>query len=156
MDELCISRRRNLWLCVPAGRNATAVSRYTGQILAYLIGDRTWKHVEKLHALLPERYQRRRVYTDGYQAYSAFFWPSQHRVCQKFDGFGHAARDPAPASSRASTPACAIGAAFWCVVTAAGGTSKRASKAGSASPSGHTTRPVRNAGKGDKSEQRSQ
>ena len=79
MDELCISKRRNLWLW-------TAVSRYTGQILAYLIGDRTYKHVEKLHALLPARYRRRRVYTDGYEAYSAFFWPSQHRVCQKFDG----------------------------------------------------------------------
>jgi IS1 family transposase len=79
MDELCISKRRNLWLW-------TAVSRYTGQILAYLIGDRTCKQVEKLHALLPPCYQRRRVYTDGYEAYSAFFWPSQHRVCRKFDG----------------------------------------------------------------------
>lgn len=79
MDELCISKRRNLWLW-------TAVSRYTGQILAYVIGDRTWKQVEALHALLPARYQRRRVYTDGYEAYSAFFWPSRHRVCQKFDG----------------------------------------------------------------------
>ncbi len=79
MDELCISKKRNLWLW-------TAVSRYTGQILAYLLGDRTWKHVEKLHVLLPPRYQRRRVYTDGYEAYAAFFWPSQHRVCQKFDG----------------------------------------------------------------------
>ncbi len=79
MDELCISKKQNLWLW-------TAVSRYTGQILGYLIGDRTCKHVEKLHALLPPRYQRRRVYTDGYEAYSAFFWPSQHRVCQKFDG----------------------------------------------------------------------
>jgi IS1 family transposase len=60
MDELCISKRRNLWLW-------TAVSRYTGQILAYLIGDRTWKHAGELHALLPQRYQRRRVYTDGYE-----------------------------------------------------------------------------------------
>jgi insertion element IS1 protein InsB len=79
MDELCISKKRNVWLW-------TAVSRYTGQILAYLLGDRTWKHVEKLHALLPARYQRRTVYTDGYEAYSAFFWPSRHRVCEKFDG----------------------------------------------------------------------
>ena len=79
MDELCISKKRNLWLW-------TAVSRYTGQILAYLIGDRTYKHVEELHAQLPERYQRRRVYTDGYGAYSAYLWPSRHRVCEKFDG----------------------------------------------------------------------
>jgi hypothetical protein len=31
MDELCISQKRNLWLW-------TAVSRYTGQILGYVIG----------------------------------------------------------------------------------------------------------------------
>jgi IS1 family transposase len=86
MDELCVSKRRNLWLCFHASVKGTAVSRYTGQILAYLLGDRTWKHVEGLHALLPERYHRRTVYTDGYEAYSAFFWPSRHRVCQKFDG----------------------------------------------------------------------
>jgi IS1 family transposase len=79
MDELCVSRRRNVWLW-------TAVSRYTGQILGYVIGDRRWKHVQKLHSLLPARYQRRTVYTDGYEAYAAFFPPSRHRQCQKFDG----------------------------------------------------------------------
>ena len=79
MDELCISKKRNLWLW-------TAVSRYTGQILAYVIGNRTYKQVENLYALLPERYQRRRVYSDGYGAYAAFFYPSEHRVCAKFDG----------------------------------------------------------------------
>ena len=79
MDELCISKKQNVWLW-------TAVSRYTGQILAYVIGDRTWKHVEKLFALIPERYKRRRVYTDGYEAYADFFCPSQHRVCPKGSG----------------------------------------------------------------------
>jgi IS1 family transposase len=64
----------------------TAVSRYTGQVLTYVLGDRSWKHVEKLVALLPPRYQRRTVYTDGYEANGAFFWPSRHRQCQKFDG----------------------------------------------------------------------
>ena len=79
MDELCVSRRRNVWLW-------TAVSRHTGQILAYVLADRTWQHVEKLHAKLPPRYQRRRVYSDGYGAYAAFFYPSRHRTCEKFDG----------------------------------------------------------------------
>ena len=79
MDELCMSKKQNVWLW-------TAVSRYTGQILAYVIGDRTWKHVEKLFALIPERYKRRRVYTDGYEAYADFFCPSQHRVCHKGSG----------------------------------------------------------------------
>ena len=69
MDELCVSRKHNVWLW-------TAVSRYTGQILAYVLADRTWQHVETLHSLLPPRYQRRRVYTDGYEAYVAFFVPS--------------------------------------------------------------------------------
>jgi IS1 family transposase len=79
MDELCISKKRNLWLW-------TAVSRYTGQILAYVIGDRGWDRVAELYALLPRVYQRRLVYTDGYGAYADFFSSWQHRLCQKFDG----------------------------------------------------------------------
>jgi IS1 family transposase len=90
MDELCISRRQNLWLCVHAGVNWTAVSRYSGQILACVLGDRAckdrWDRVAELSALLPKVYQRRLVYTDGYGAYAAFFSAWQHRECQKFDG----------------------------------------------------------------------
>ena len=71
MDELCISQRRNLWLW-------TAVSRYTGQILAYILGDRGWDRVAELYALLPRVYQRRLVYTDGYGAYADFFSAWQH------------------------------------------------------------------------------
>jgi IS1 family transposase len=79
MDELCISRRQNLWLW-------TAVSRYSGQILACVLGDRGWDRVAELYALLPPVYQRRLVYTDGYGAYADFFSAWQHRECPKFDG----------------------------------------------------------------------
>jgi IS1 family transposase len=33
MDELCVSRKHNVWLW-------TAVSRHTGQILGYVLADR--------------------------------------------------------------------------------------------------------------------
>jgi insertion element IS1 protein InsB len=79
MDELCISQKRNLWLW-------TAVSRYTGQILGYVIGDRGWDRVAELWAQLPRIYQRRLVYTDGYGAYAAFLAAWQHRPCLKGDG----------------------------------------------------------------------
>lgn len=87
MDELCISKKQNLWLW-------TAVSRYTttcgglstGQVLACASADRGWKTAAKVHGALPERYRRRTVYTDGYGAYSALFAPWQHRLCQRYDG----------------------------------------------------------------------
>jgi IS1 family transposase len=79
MDELCISWRRNQWLW-------TAVSRYTGQILAFVIGDRKWDHIEQLWASLPHAWRHRLVYTDGYGAYGSFFSTWQHRICEKFDG----------------------------------------------------------------------
>ncbi len=46
MDELCVSKRRNLWLW-------TAVSRYTGQLLAFVIGDRTWDNLARLWQKVP-------------------------------------------------------------------------------------------------------
>lgn len=79
IDELCISWRRNQWLW-------TAVSRYTGQVRAFVIGDRRWDWIEHLWARLPNAWRYRLVYTDGYGAYSAFFSAWQHRVCDKFDG----------------------------------------------------------------------
>jgi IS1 family transposase len=79
LDELCISKRRNLWLW-------TAVSRYTGQILAFVIGDRTWDNVARVWQQVPSAWQRRLVYTDSYGAYAAFFSAWLHRPCQKFDG----------------------------------------------------------------------
>ena len=79
LDELCVSKKRNLWLW-------TAVSRYSGQILAFVIGDRRWDNVARLWSKVPQAWQRRLVYTDGYGAYAAFFSSWQHRRCEKFDG----------------------------------------------------------------------
>lgn len=78
-DELCISKKQNLWLW-------TAVSRYTGQVLAWLVGDRRWACFARLWQRIPEPWQRRLFYTDGYEAYAAFLGGWQHRVCQKGDG----------------------------------------------------------------------
>ncbi len=79
MDELCINWQRNQWLW-------TAVSRYTGQVLAFVIGNRKWDQIEELWARLPHAWRRRLVYTDGYGAYGSFFSAWQHRPCEKFDG----------------------------------------------------------------------
>ena len=79
MDELCISKRRNLWLW-------TAVSRQTSQLLACVIGDRGGANVDALRALLPATDKRRLIYTDGYAAYSERLPASRHRICQKGDG----------------------------------------------------------------------
>ena len=79
IDELCINKRENLWLW-------TAVSRYTGQILAFVIGSRAWEHLERLWSRVPRPWRRRLVYTDGYEAYGAFFPTWQYRLCQKGDG----------------------------------------------------------------------
>ncbi len=79
IDELCISKRRNLWLWL-------AVSRYTGQILAVVVGDRSWETLELLWYQVPERYRRCLVYTDRYNVYPSFFAAWQLRLCDKGDG----------------------------------------------------------------------
>ncbi len=62
------------------------MSRYSGQILAFVIGNRKWDNLARLWQQVPQAWQRRLVYTDGYGAYGAFFSSWQHRLCQKFDG----------------------------------------------------------------------
>ena len=62
------------------------MSRYSGQILAFVIGNREWDNLARLWQQVPQAWQRRLVYTDGYGAYGAFFSSWQHRLCQKFDG----------------------------------------------------------------------
>lgn len=79
LDELCISHKHNVWLW-------TAVSRYSGHLLAWCVGDRSQKSLERLWSGVPESYRRRTIYTDGYSVYAAFFAPWQHQVCEKFDG----------------------------------------------------------------------
>ncbi|WP_425503626.1 IS1 family transposase [Armatimonas rosea] len=74
-----MSKRKNLWLW-------TAVSRYSSQILGYVIGDRKWHWLGQLYEQLPDSYRKRLVYTDGYGAYQAFFSDWQHRIGYKFEG----------------------------------------------------------------------
>ena len=79
MDELCISKRDDLWLW-------TAVSRYTGQILAFVVGSRGWDHLEHLWSKVPLPWRDRLVYTDGDEVSASFFGGWQHRVCAKGAG----------------------------------------------------------------------
>jgi Transposase and inactivated derivatives, IS1 family len=76
---MCVSRRRNLWLWV-------ASSRYTGQILAFALGDRSLDTLEELWERVPDPWRKRLVYSDGYAVYAAFFSAWQHRPCRKGDG----------------------------------------------------------------------
>jgi len=78
LDELCVSFRHQVWLW-------TAVSRYSGQILAYVIADRSFATLGALRALLPDGWKRRATYADRYGAYDALP-PSRHTPCRKFDG----------------------------------------------------------------------
>jgi IS1 family transposase len=79
MDELCVSKKHNLWLY-------TAVSRYSGQILVYFLSDHQWKNVKKLRKMLPKAWRSRLIYTDGYGGYSKYIPAHLHRPCKKFDG----------------------------------------------------------------------
>lgn len=79
IDELCVSKKRNMWLW-------TAVSRYTGQILAFVVSDRKWHNIDDLWIEVPQVWHRKLVYTDGYGAYSHYFSSWQHRSRRKFDG----------------------------------------------------------------------
>jgi insertion element IS1 protein InsB len=77
-DEMCVSFRHQVWLWL-------AVSRYSGQILAYVIADRSFAALGDLRALLPEAWKKRPTYADRYGAYKSLP-PSRHTPCQKFDG----------------------------------------------------------------------
>ncbi len=82
IDELVIRfrfkrRYRYLWL---------VVSRLTHQVLAWRVGDRSEKTLQKLWFAVPAAYRRKLVYTDFYEAYAAFFASWQHRPCEKGSG----------------------------------------------------------------------
>ena len=82
MDELVIRfglrrRYRYLWI---------VVSRLTHQVLAWRVGDRGEKTLQKLWLHVPPLYRRKLVYTDFYEAYAKFFAPWQHRPCDKGSG----------------------------------------------------------------------
>jgi hypothetical protein len=129
---LCISWRWNLWLW-------TAVSGYTGLILAWFVGDCSrgslaalWEKVpqekvpqekvpqekvpqEKVpQEKVPHRWQRRRVYTDGYAVYACFFsagFPPGNMSSAKRSMAGRVQR-------KVSTNRCGIGVRLWYVVPA--------------------------------------
>ena len=79
IDELCISKKRSLWLWV-------ASSRYTGQVIGFAVGDRSLDTFKRLWLSLPAHWRRKRVYTDDYCVYRALLPSWQHRICQKGDG----------------------------------------------------------------------
>lgn len=82
IDELVVRYRskrryRYLWL---------VVSRLTHQVLAWRVGDRSEKTLQKMWFEVPSSYRRKLVYTDFYEAYAAFFRPWQHRPSDKGSG----------------------------------------------------------------------
>ena len=82
IDELVIrfrfkKRYRYLWL---------VISRLTHQVLAWRVGDRSGKTLQKMWFTVSAAYRRKLVYTDFYEAYAAFFRAWQHRPCEKGSG----------------------------------------------------------------------
>jgi insertion element IS1 protein InsB len=82
IDELVVRYRfkrryRFLWL---------VVSRLTHQVLAWRVGDRSEKTLQKVWFGVPAEYRRKLVYTDFYEAYATFFAPWQHRPSDKGSG----------------------------------------------------------------------
>jgi insertion element IS1 protein InsB len=63
-----------------------AVSRLTRQVLAFVVGDRSWQSLRTLWSRVPPAYRRKLVYTDAYEVYAAFFRPWQHRPSPKGSG----------------------------------------------------------------------
>ena len=82
IDELVIRYRfkrryRYLWL---------VVSRLTHQVLAWIVGDRSEKTLQRVWFEVPAAYRRKLVYTDFYEAYAKWFAPWQHRPSEKGEG----------------------------------------------------------------------
>jgi IS1 family transposase len=82
LDELVIRFRfkrcyRYLWL---------VVSRLTHQVVAWGVGDRSEKTLQRTWFEVPASYRRKLVYTDFYEAYASFFRPWQHRPSAKGSG----------------------------------------------------------------------
>ena len=61
-------------------------SRLHHQVLAWRVGDKSAKTLQKLWFAVPTTYRRKLVYTVFYEAYARWFAPCQHRPCQKGSG----------------------------------------------------------------------
>jgi insertion element IS1 protein InsB len=68
---------RDLWV---------AVSRLTRQVLAFVVGDRSWQSLRTLWSRVPPAYRRKLVDTEAYEVYAAFFRPWQQRPSPKGSG----------------------------------------------------------------------
>ena len=79
IDELCVRVTPSLWLW-------TAVSRMVGQVVGFVIGDRTDAMLELAWSDVPADYRHKPVYTDHLGAYARFFPEGQHHACDKGSG----------------------------------------------------------------------
>ena len=78
-DEVCVRKSPSFWLW-------TAISRKTGQVLGFSIGDRGDEMLRLAWADLPQDYRDKPVKTDHLDAYARFFPPEQHEACDKGSG----------------------------------------------------------------------
>ena len=79
MDELCIRVTPSLWLW-------TAVSRLVGQVVGFVIGDRSDAMLKLAWSDVPQDYRHKPVYTDRLSAYGRSFAREQHFPCDKSSG----------------------------------------------------------------------
>ena len=78
-SEVCVRFSPGLWLWV-------AVSRLTGQVLGFALGDRSDGALAQCWAQVPEDYRGKPVRSDHWGAYARFFPAGQHWACDKGSG----------------------------------------------------------------------
>lgn len=76
---MCIRVSPSLWLW-------TAVSRLVGQIVGFVVGDRTDPMLRLVWSDVPADYRDKPVFTDPLGAYGRFFPEEQHHSCDKGTG----------------------------------------------------------------------
>ena len=79
IDELCIRVSPRLWLW-------SAVWRLVGQIVGFVIGDRTDSILKLVWSDVPADYRDKPVFTDHPSAGARFFPEAQHHPCDKGTG----------------------------------------------------------------------
>jgi len=80
IDEVCIRVTPSLWLWI-------AVFRQVGQVLGFVIGNRTDAMLALCWSDVPQDYRDKPVCTDHWGAYGRFFAGSQqHEACNKGSG----------------------------------------------------------------------
>ena len=79
IDEVCVRFSPGLWLWI-------AVSRLTGQVLGFALGDRGDETLARCWAQVPPDYRGRPVRSDHWGAYARLLPAEQHRACDKGSG----------------------------------------------------------------------